>query len=58
MTLVSANDPHNGRRQRAKLNEDLCLGCGVCVRACNNQALHLKPRKERVITPVDSVHAR
>ncbi len=56
MTMVSANDPHSARMQRAKLNERFCLGCGVCVRACTKEALRLKPRPERVITPVDSVH--
>ena len=56
MTLVSANDPHDGRLRRAKLDHDICLGCGVCVRACSRSALRLKPRPERVITPVNSVH--
>ncbi|HPO14143.1 MAG TPA: 4Fe-4S binding protein [Candidatus Hydrogenedentes bacterium] len=56
MTLVSANDPHKPRMQKAKLNEDQCLGCGVCVRNCPNGAITLKPRPERVFTPIDSVH--
>jgi ferredoxin len=56
MTLISANDPQNGRRQRAKLDNRMCLGCGVCVRVCSHGALRLLTRKERVITPVNSTH--
>ncbi len=56
MTLVSASDPHNPAKKKAKLNEDQCLGCGVCLKGCNAGALKLKSRKERVLTPVNSVH--
>jgi ferredoxin len=55
MTLVSANDPHKPKKRRARLNEDLCLGCGVCIRACPTDGLRLEARPVRVITPVDSV---
>ncbi len=55
MTLVSANDPKKSKRKAARLDEDLCLGCGVCVPACPEGGITLIPRKERVITPVDSV---
>jgi ferredoxin len=54
MSLTSANDPHQPRRKRAKVDENLCLGCGVCVRSCRSGAIRLVPRLERVITPVDS----
>jgi ferredoxin len=54
MSLTSANDPHQPRRKRAKVDENLCLGCGVCVRSCRSGAIRLVPRQERVITPVDS----
>jgi ferredoxin len=54
MTLVSANDPDKPKRKTAKLDEELCLGCGVCVPACPDNGITLKPREERVITPVDS----
>jgi len=56
MTLVSSNDPSKPQRKKAKLEQDICLGCGVCLTGCNKNAIELKPRKERVITPVNSVH--
>jgi len=56
MTLVSSNDPLKPQRKKAKLDEDICLGCGVCLRGCDKNAIELKSRKERVITPVNSVH--
>ncbi|MFH0842413.1 MAG: 4Fe-4S dicluster domain-containing protein [Bacteroidota bacterium] len=56
MTLVSSNDPLKPLRKKAKLDEDICLGCGVCISGCKKDAIKLEPRKERVITPVNSVH--
>jgi ferredoxin len=56
VALVSAHHPHETALKRAKINEEICLGCGVCVRACTEGAMRLKPRPERVITPVNSVH--
>lgn len=56
MTLVSANDAHRPNRRKAKLDEQVCLGCGVCVRVCSTGSLSLKARPQRVITPVASTH--
>jgi ferredoxin len=56
MTLVSSNDHGNPNRKKAKLDQDICLGCGVCIKGCNKKAMELRSRKERVITPVNSVH--
>ena len=56
MTLVSSNDHGNPNRKKAKLDQDICLGCGVCIKGCNKKAMELWSRKERVITPVNSVH--
>lgn len=54
MSLTSANDPHRPRRRQAKVDETLCLGCGVCVASCDRDGIRLAARPERVITPVDS----
>ena len=40
----------------AILDQTICLGCGVCVRACSHGSLQLTSRPNRVITPVDTVH--
>ncbi len=56
MSLVSANDPLHPRKKTAKVDETICLGCGVCVRVCKPKSLSLASRKERVITPLNSVH--
>ena len=56
MTLVSANDPAKPRKRRAELDASICLGCGVCTRVCAVDGLHLEPRPERVVTPVDTLH--
>jgi ferredoxin len=56
MTLVTAGDPYKPGRMKAKLDDDQCLGCGICVKGCKVDALKLEFRKERVITPVNSVH--
>jgi ferredoxin len=56
MGLVSAGDPRHAKRKKAKLQQDLCLGCGVCVRTCTRSALSLRFREKRVITPVTTAH--
>jgi ferredoxin len=56
MGLVSANDPHHPKLKKARVDQELCLGCGVCTRTCSRGGLALRPRPERVITPVNSVH--
>lgn len=56
MAVVSANDPAKPRRRRAEVDAAICLGCGVCTRVCPTDALHLEPRGERVVTPVDTLH--
>jgi ferredoxin len=56
MTLVSANDPHKKKKKIAKLNEEICLGCGVCVRVCSKEYISMRARDNKVITPVNSAH--
>jgi len=56
MSLVSANDPHQPKKRKARLNQASCLGCGVCVRTCPSRSIALIPHPQRVITPLNSVH--
>jgi len=44
------------RIKKVSLNENLCLGCGVCVRNCPRESIKLESRVQRVITPVNSAH--
>ena len=56
MSMVSANDLHHPKLRKAQLDEQVCLGCGVCVHNCSRDAIHLEPRDQRVITPINSAH--
>lgn len=53
---IEIEDGHGGLKNIVKINENICLGCGVCVRSCHKKSLHLERRKEKIITPVNSVH--
>jgi NAD-dependent dihydropyrimidine dehydrogenase PreA subunit len=46
----------NITRKLAKIDQELCLGCGVCVRSCTKKSIYLEPRKERILTPVNTTH--
>ena len=39
-----------------RVDENRCLGCGVCVRNCSKRSITLLKRKEKIITPANSVH--
>jgi ferredoxin len=54
MRLVSSNDPKDWRRKEAQIEENRCLGCGVCVRICPCAAIDLRPRRQRILTPLDT----
>jgi ferredoxin len=56
ISLVSSNDPQKPLKKKAKTDLENCLGCGVCLKGCEKNAIKLQSRKERVITPVNSVH--
>lgn len=56
LSLISANDPHKAKRRKARLDDEICLGCGLCVRSCPTDSIQLRPREEKVITPVNSAH--
>ena len=54
--LVTAGDPHNRKKKKARVDDKLCLGCAVCFRNCRMDALCLTARGERVITPLNTAH--
>lgn len=55
--ITLATDGAEGRgRKQARIDEELCLGCGVCSRNCRLGALVMQPRAKRVLTPVNSTH--
>ena len=56
MSLVSANDPRNAKRKIARLNAEICLGCGLCARVCASKQITLESRPQRVITPLNGAH--
>lgn len=56
MSIVSANDSQKPKKKRVKLDEQRCLGCGLCVTVCKNSAILLKSLDKRVLTPVNSAH--
>jgi ferredoxin len=39
----------------ARIDEQLCLGCGVCNVACKNKALSMNARPQRVFTPENTM---
>ena len=44
--LVSAGDPRHAKRKKAKVGQDVCLGCGV-LSARDRNALALRAREAR-----------
>jgi len=56
VALATAHDPRKKKRMKARLDEDLCLGCGLCARECRFGAVKLVNRPQRVIPPLNTVH--
>ncbi len=54
--IENAEKSEGQDEKRIKINEEVCLGCGVCVRACSSKSMLLRRREEKIITPVNSVH--
>ena len=51
MSLISANNHEKPKMKMARLNEDICLGFGLCAKACYKDSIVLKPRKKRPEAP-------
>lgn len=47
---------NKGDKTIVEVDKNICLGCGVCVRSCPKKCIHLQRRKEKIITPANSVH--
>jgi len=56
IAMMQAGNTAQALKRHAHINEEICLGCGVCVRNCHTGALLLRRRPQRVITPVTTVH--
>jgi ferredoxin len=56
MTLVSANEPKKSKRMAAKCDLRICLGCGLCARRCDRNAIDLKRLPQRTVTPLNGAH--
>jgi Fe-S-cluster-containing hydrogenase component 2 len=53
----SRRSPEGDRRRTVpRVDEERCLGCGVCLRACARSALALRPRARRTLTPANGAH--
>jgi ferredoxin len=52
ITMVAVR-PEPGKKQpiHSWVDEDICLGCGVCADTCHKDAMKMKRRKVKVLTP-------
>jgi ferredoxin len=42
-------------KKKARVDERICLGCGVCTRACKPESIVMERRKVRVLTPENTM---
>jgi Fe-S-cluster-containing dehydrogenase component len=50
--MTDSHDPENRRKKIPRINEAICIGCGVCSLKCvKTGSLKLVKRKERIIHP-------
>lgn len=50
---IALKDAAAPKKKLAELDESLCLGCGVCHSSCKFDAMRMRPRPKRVMTPED-----
>ncbi|MCP4763796.1 MAG: hypothetical protein GY870_18640, partial [archaeon] len=41
----------DGTKKISKINLDRCIGCGVCVVKCKEEAIHLVKKKSKTLIP-------
>jgi len=51
ITIEPLESPTKRKRANCFINEDICLGCGVCALNCKSGVLKLEKRKKRVLHP-------
>lgn len=51
LSLISANDPKQQKRKKARIDKRVCVGCGVCAAKCPAKAIDMEHRGRRVIHP-------
>jgi len=49
--MVPIVNPPTKKPKNPKVNEAICLGCGVCALTCHKRAIQLAKRPQRVIHP-------
>lgn len=55
ITMKENKTADGKKRNLAVVDEKMCIGCGVCHLGCRFDALDMEERKERVLTPEDTV---
>ena len=52
--MIDDPDPDTKRKKLPKIDNEFCLGCGVCASKCKPKSMTLVSRKQRVILPENS----
>jgi ferredoxin len=49
--MVPDENPETKRKKKPEIDQEFCLGCGVCATRCTTGAMRLDARDQRVIPP-------
>jgi formate hydrogenlyase subunit 6/NADH:ubiquinone oxidoreductase subunit I len=49
--MVPDQNPETKRKKKPEIDQEFCLGCGVCATRCTTGAMRLDARDQRVIPP-------